>query len=189
MSKGAHDKQDGGYDTLKIFPISIWHTPAWQLKRKQRKLCVLRITESSNKQVYTRYTAEGQTCQGIVHKDKQCVILAHREAQGWADKWIDIAAVIGGKRNQSKLFQHMQAVTDCVRAAHRAMTTAMGQSLGEALGQDTKDATNRSHLRNPSVCTMCCTNEEDPGGRLQEDMGCHFGVAPCPKWYKQSETP
>jgi hypothetical protein len=47
-----------------------------------------------------------------------------------ADKWTDIAAVIGGRQKQSKRFQHAQTVTDRVRAAHpHATTTDVGFPL------------------------------------------------------------
>jgi hypothetical protein len=51
----------------------------------------------------------------------------------------DIAAIIGGRRKQSKRFQHAQAVTDRVRVAHpHAAITAVGNFLGGVMAQDTK---------------------------------------------------
>jgi hypothetical protein len=48
----------------------------------------------------------GKRVKAFVHNDKRNVILAHRGTQGRANKWTDIAAVIGGRRKQSKCFQH-----------------------------------------------------------------------------------
>jgi hypothetical protein len=74
-----------------------------------------------------------------VHKQNPDVIIAHRGTQGLADKWTDIAAVVGGRRRQSKRFQHAQAVTNRVRSAYpHAQITAVGHSLGGTLAQDTK---------------------------------------------------
>jgi putative lipase involved disintegration of autophagic bodies len=55
-----------------------------------------------------------------------------------ADVLTDATAVIGGKGKHKKRFQHAQAVTDRVRAAHpHANITAIGHSLGGTLAQDT----------------------------------------------------
>jgi hypothetical protein len=54
----------------------------------------------------------GKRAKVYVHKQNPDVIIAHRGTQGLADKWTDIAAVIGGRRRQSRRFQHAQAVTN-----------------------------------------------------------------------------
>jgi hypothetical protein len=81
----------------------------------------------------------GKRAKVYVHKEKPDVILAHRGTQGLADKWTDFTAVIGGRRKESKRFQHAQAVTNRVRAAYpHAQITAVGHSLGGTLAQDSK---------------------------------------------------
>jgi hypothetical protein len=65
--------------------------------------------------------------------------MAHRGTKGLADVLTDATAVIGGRRKHSKRFQHAQAVTDRVRAAHpHANIPAVGHPLGGTLAQDTK---------------------------------------------------
>jgi hypothetical protein len=82
-----------------------------------------------------------------VHKQKPDVIIAPRGTQGLADKWTDFAAVIGGRRRQSKRFQHAQTVTNRVRAAYpHAQITAVGHSLGGVLAQDTRGVKQTNHV-------------------------------------------
>jgi hypothetical protein len=81
----------------------------------------------------------GRRAKVYVHKQNPDVILAHRGTQGLADKITDLTAVLGGRRQQSRRFQHAQAVTNRVRAAYpQAQITAVGHSLGGTLAQDTK---------------------------------------------------
>jgi hypothetical protein len=81
----------------------------------------------------------GKSAKVYVHKQNPDVIIAHRGTQGLADKWTDLAAVIGGRRRQSRRFQHAQAVTNRVRAAYpQAQITAVGHSLGGTLAQNSK---------------------------------------------------
>jgi hypothetical protein len=82
----------------------------------------------------------GKRAKVYVHKHNPGVINAHHGTQGIADKWTDlVAAVIVGRRRQSKRFQQPQAVTNRVRAAYlQAQITGVGHSLGGTLAQDTK---------------------------------------------------
>jgi hypothetical protein len=79
----------------------------------------------------------GKRAKVFVHQGNQKVIVAHRGTKGLADILTDATAVIGGRRKHNKRFQHAQAVTDRVRAAHpHADITVVGHSLGGT--QDTK---------------------------------------------------
>jgi putative lipase involved disintegration of autophagic bodies len=81
----------------------------------------------------------GKRVKVFVHQGNQNVIVAHRGTKGLADVLTDATAVIGGRKKHNKRFQHAQAVTDRVRAAHtHANITAVGHSLGGTLAQDTK---------------------------------------------------
>jgi hypothetical protein len=71
---------------------------------------------------------------------KRAKVYVHKQnpgTQGWAEKWTDIEAVAGGRRKQSRRFQHAQDGTNRVRAAYpQAQITAVGHSLGGTLAQD-----------------------------------------------------
>jgi hypothetical protein len=69
----------------------------------------------------------GKRAKVFVHQGNQNVIVAHRGTKGLADVLTDTTAVIGGRRKHNKRFQHAQALTDRVRAAHpHANITAVG---------------------------------------------------------------
>jgi hypothetical protein len=79
----------------------------------------------------------GKRAKIYVRTQNSDVIIAHRESADLADAWTDIAAVAGGRRKQSKRFQHAQAVTNRVRSTYpQAYITGVGRSFGGTLAQD-----------------------------------------------------
>jgi photosystem II stability/assembly factor-like uncharacterized protein len=88
----------------------------------------------------------GKRAKVFVHHGNHNVIVAHRGTKRLADVLTDATAIIGGRRKHNKRFQHAQAITDRVHAAHpHASITVVGQSLGETWDRIQKEPTSRPH--------------------------------------------
>jgi hypothetical protein len=62
----------------------------------------------------------GKRANVFVHKQKPDIIVAHRGTKGLADKWTDIAAVAGGRRNRAN-GSNMSKLRQIVHELHTPM--------------------------------------------------------------------
>jgi putative lipase involved disintegration of autophagic bodies len=104
----------------------------------------------------------GKRAKDFIHQGNQNVIVAHRGTKGLADVLTDATAVIGGRGKRNKRFQHAQAITDRVRAAHpHASITAVGHSLEGTLAQDKKGTNKQITLnKGTSLYDILCRRKK-----------------------------
>jgi hypothetical protein len=95
---------------------------------------------------------------------------AHRDTQGWANKWADIVAVIG----EAKAEQTLPACASRLRVAHPYASIPFEVHWYRTQ----KEHKRRSRLTGPTVCTMCFPNVRN----------VLYVCVRCAKWSKQSET-
>jgi hypothetical protein len=98
------------------------------------------------------------------------------------DKWTDIEAFIG-EGNANRHFQHVQAVTDRVPAAHfHATITAVWHSLGDTFCIRSKGSEKQITFNKATTLYGVLLK------RRKGSQADHIGIVLCPTWANQAKN-